>query len=473
MLFNSTQFVAFFLVVYAGYLVLAHRPQNWWLLVASYVFYSSWDWRFSLLMLLSTSFNYVYGQRIFVSESLTRKRWMVSGVAANLGVLFVFKYFNFFAENGAALLHKIGLGLSTPMLSLVLPLGISFYTFHNISYLVDVHQRRIEPARRWSDYALYVALFPQLIAGPIARPSHLLPQIERPRHISYEMVREGFWLILLGYFKKVVLADNMLPFSQKLFLEFNHLSGWEVLLAIYAFAFQIYGDFSGYSDIARGLSKLMGFELLLNFERPYLATNPSDFWRRWHISLSTWLRDYLYIPLGGNRHGELNTYRNLFITMLLGGLWHGAAWHFMAWGAFHGTLLMAYHAWSKAREQGQFAWWPSKYFENRLGRALSVLAFFQVTCLGWLIFGVQGVPDIPSILRQLLVGGSSDGKVLWTLVFFAGPLMLMEWLEERAGRTPVVRCWPRPVRLVCYAFVVATLMLCSALERHSFIYFQF
>jgi D-alanyl-lipoteichoic acid acyltransferase DltB (MBOAT superfamily) len=461
MLFNSAPFVVFFVVVYALYVILTHRYQNALLLVASYVFYGSWDWRFLGLMLFSTTMDYWFGRLLGRTEADRKRRLiLIVSISVNLGILFVFKYFNFFAVSLDRFLSMFALQLGARVLNVVLPLGISFYTFHNISYIVDIYRRRVEPARRFIDFALYVALFPQLIAGPIARPAHLLPQIHNPRRITYDMFRAGAWLILLGYFKKVVLADNMAPFTERLFSNPHAMHGTEVLFGLYAFAFQIYGDFSGYSDIARGLANLMGFDLALNFARPYFAANPDEFWRRWHISLSTWLRDYLYVPLGGSREGTARTYRNLLITMFLGGLWHGAAWHFVAWGAFHGALLSVHRATSR--------------FFARVPRTVSVIAFFHITCFGWLLFAVKRLSDVPLLLNNLRVPSAVHGRyVVMTLLLFAAPLMLMEWAEERSGTVAIVMSWPRPLRLACYASIVAVIVLCGSVERHAFIYFQF
>lgn len=471
MLFNSAQFVVFFLIVYGCYLVLDHRRQNIFLLLASYVFYGSWNWRFLGLMLFSTAMDYAFGLLLGRTEDeRRRRRILIASVTTNLGILFVFKYFNFFAHSLARLLSLGGFHADMVTLDVILPLGISFYTFHNISYIVDVYRRRVEPARSIADFGLYVALFPQLIAGPIARPAHLLPQIQQPRRIPYAMLRSGAWLILLGYFKKVVLADNMIPFTKPLFENPGAFHGTEVLFGLYAFAFQIYGDFSGYSDIARGLANLMGFELMLNFRHPYFATSPIDFWRRWHISLSTWLRDYLYIPLGGNREGTARTYRNLMITMLLGGLWHGAAWHFVAWGLFHGALLCAQRAMQSLPAFRSFAAATS----GRVRNVLATVAFFHVTCFGWLLFAVAGLSDVPRLLSNLLHGGPIRGRVAAiTVLLFAGPVLLIEWAEERSGRLAIVKCWPRPARLTVYAVLFCAIVLCGAAGRHVFIYFQF
>jgi alginate O-acetyltransferase complex protein AlgI len=466
-LFNSAPFVAFFVIVYGLYLVLGHRSQNVLLLFASYVFYGSWDWRFLGLMLFSTSMDYGFGLLLArVDRERRRRLILVTSIVVNLGVLFVFKYFNFFAASLDRLLRAFAFRLDVHLLNVILPLGISFYTFHNISYIVDVYRRRVPPARGFVDFGLYVALFPQLIAGPIARPAHLLPQIQGPRRIRYDMIRTGAWLILLGYFKKIVLADNMAPFTKALFDNPQSMHGSEVLFGLYAFAFQIYGDFSGYSDIARGLGQLMGFDLALNFNHPYFARNPADFWSRWHISLSTWLRDYLYIPLGGNREGTGRTYRNLLITMVLGGLWHGAAWHYVAWGAFHGILLCVHRASRPLLS-------PLSVLRRRGWRWVNVVAFFHVTCFGWLLFAVKGLADVPLLLHNMLSFEFHGGLALATLLLFAAPVVALEWAEERAGHAGIVKSWPRPLRLACYATLLAAIALCGAVDRREFIYFQF
>jgi alginate O-acetyltransferase complex protein AlgI len=474
-LFNSVPFVVFFVVVYSVYVVLRHRAQNVMLLLASWFFYGSWDWRFLGLMLLTTTMDYSFGRVLArVHDVRRRKLILATSITVNLGILFVFKYFNFFTATLTRLLHVVALDPGVHLLQVVLPLGISFYTFHNISYIVDVYHERVSPTRDFVEFGLYVALFPQLIAGPIARPAHLLPQIQAPRRITYEMFRTGAWLILLGYFKKVVLADNMAAFTKPLFDNPGSFHGTEVLFGLYAFAFQIYGDFSGYSDIARGLSNLMGFDLMVNFRHPYFAVNPADFWRRWHISLSTWLRDYLYIPLGGNREGTLKTYRNLLITMFLGGLWHGAAWHFVAWGVFHGVLLCIHRAAEPLLASVRAVAAASSQFVRRASHGIAVFAFFNLTCIGWLLFAVHGVRDAVVLLLNLVAPVAHGRLVALTMLLFAAPLLLMEWAQERSGTSiPVVKTWPRPLRFACYAVILSAIALCGSVERHEFIYFQF
>ena len=344
MLFNTVEFIAFFVVVLGLYWALNHRWQNRLLLVGSYFFYGCWDYRFLSLIVISTVIDYVSGIKIHGSDNRrTRKFFLVLSMCTNLGLLGVFKYFGFFAENFQALMGRIGLETSSSSLRIILPVGISFYTFQTMSYTIDIYRRKLEPTRHFFDFALFVSFFPQLVAGPIERAKRLLPQVLKERHFSKPQFLDGLHLIVWGLFMKMVVADNMARIVDYVFSKHaGSLTGLEIFLGIVAFAFQIYGDFSGYSDIARGTAKCMGFEIMVNFKRPYFSLNPSEFWTRWHVSLSSWLRDYLYISLGGNRGGTLRMYRNLALTMLLGGLWHGAGWTFIAWGAFHGLILILY-----------------------------------------------------------------------------------------------------------------------------------
>src|SRR5689334_10694399 len=343
MVFNSLHFLVFFLIVLSAYHLLSHRRQNWLLLVASYYFYAAWDWRFLGLLIASTLIDYVCALAIDRAENPRRRKLLLTlSLGFNLSMLGFFKYFNFFAGSLHGLFALAGWQLDFFTLKVLLPIGISFYTFMTMSYVIDVYRREITPTRNLLEFAVFIAYFPHLVAGPILRASKLLWQVERPRTVTREQVVEGLWLIAWGLFMKVFVADNLGHIVDAVFTPGHVLAGPDVLLAVYAFAFQIYGDFSGYSDIARGTSKLMGIDLTVNFLFPYFVTSPQAFWRNWHISLSTWLRDYLYIPLGGNRGSAWQTRRNLMITMVLGGLWHGAAWSFVIWGAYQGALLIAY-----------------------------------------------------------------------------------------------------------------------------------
>lgn len=347
MLFNSFDFLLFFVVVFIVQRLLPHRQRNLFLLATSYFFYSCWDWRFLSLIMISTLVDFYCGRAIFGSNvNKIRKRYIVISILTNLGILGFFKYAGFFVDSANILISSLGHNPTSFHLNIVLPVGVSFYTFQTMSYTIDIYRKQVKPAENIIDFALFVAFFPQLVAGPIERAKNFLPQVLKKPVVSSSMIMEGGWLVFWGLFKKSVIADNMAIIVDQAFSS-SSLAGGDLLIAVYAFAIQIYCDFSGYSDMARGIAKMMGYNLMLNFKVPYFATNPSEFWRRWHISLSSWLRDYLYIPLGGNRNGRLQTYRNLFVTMLLGGLWHGAAWKFVLWGAYHGTLLALHRIMSK------------------------------------------------------------------------------------------------------------------------------
>lgn len=471
MLFNSLEFVAFLVLVYGLYQSLGHRAQNLMLLGASYLFYGWWDWRFLSLLLISTCIDFFAGPAIFTARSLRLKRlFLAISMTANLGMLFFFKYYGFFAENLQHAMALVGIEADLRFLRIVLPVGISFYTFQTMSYAIDIYRGELKPVSSFLDFALFVTFFPQLVAGPIERARTLLPQVQQPRVLTYELLRRGAWLVLLGYFKKVVVADNMAPFADEVFNNPSGAHGLAIPVAVLAFAFQIYGDFSGYSDIARGLSNLMGFELMVNFRMPYFALNPSDFWRRWHISLSTWLRDYLYIPLGGNRGSVGQTYRNLLLTMVLGGLWHGAAWHFVAWGAYHGALLCIHRLVQPVLGRCARAWG----LDGRVTRIAITAIFFGFTCIGWALFRVNSLGDLWVLACQTVNPFEWNARVaLLSLVCFAGPLLLLDLQQERSGDLLVVKRWPPWMRLGCYVGMVAFIVLAGVVEKRDFIYFQF
>ena len=380
MVFNSVIFAFFLVIVFTLYWVAPARWRNPILLVASYIFYGYWDWRFLSLLAISTIADYTIGIQMGRRENQsTRTRLLLLSVAINLGILAFFKYFNFFVDSFATLLGEIGLEPSTPLLQIVLPVGISFYTFQTLSYSFDVYRRRIKPTRNFINFGTYVAYFPQLVAGPIERAQRLLPQIEslnRPHPVGARLT-DALTLILEGLFKKVVLADGVAGVANEVFAAPGTYSWVGNIIGIVAFAIQIYGDFSGYTDIARGVSQLFGIDLVVNFRQPYLSRNITEFWRRWHISLSDWLRDYLYIPLGGNRGTNLQTYRNLMITMLLGGLWHGASWTFVVWGGLHGVYLIV----DKAVRGGRVSDKPVRWHDVPW-----ILFTFGLVCFAWVFF---------------------------------------------------------------------------------------
>lgn len=337
MLFFEMRFVFFFVIIYTLYIILQcfHKKelQNFLLLVASYIFYGSWDWRFLSLIIISTMIDYFCSQGIGETNSIKKKKtFLLISVVANLGILGFFKYSGFFVREFGRLLNILGFQANIPVLNFILPAGISFYTFQTMSYTIDVYRGELKPQKSFLNFATFVSFFPQLVAGPIERATNLMRQIDNERKIEFNKVIEGLRLYVWGVFKKIVIADNLAPIVDSIMVAPGEHNAWELLIAGTAFAVQIYGDFSGYSDMARGIANMMGFELMQNFNLPYFSKGIRDFWRRWHISLSTWLRDYVYIPLGGNRKGKLRTYINSNLTMLIGGFWHGASWNFIFWG---------------------------------------------------------------------------------------------------------------------------------------------
>lgn len=411
------------------------------------------------------------------NEEVRRRRFIILSITSNLAILGFFKYFNFFTENMVLLSESLfGVTPDWWTLNIILPVGISFYTFQTMSYTIDVYRRELRASENLLEFAAYVSFFPQLVAGPIERGKHLLPQFRKLRPaLTWNACREGMWLITWGLFKKVVVADNLAVIVNAAFEPFDTLSsgggipedGLRLLVAIYAFALQIYCDFSGYTDIARGTAKLMGFDIMINFRLPYFATSPSSFWRQWHISLSTWLRDYLYIPLGGNRGGKLRNYRNLSLTMLLGGLWHGASWNFVLWGAYHGFLLMIYRALGLRTEKGVYPWWI-------LG--IMGVVMFHLTCLGWLLFRAQNISTISVFLQSIVLSphGSMEAWAnLKDLFFYSWFLILFQILQGVTKNLNPMSNWHWFVRLNVWVYVIMSLLVLSSDEGQEFIYFAF
>ncbi len=470
--FNSLPFVVFFLVVYALYLLLQKAPngfrlQNLLLLAASYFFYGFWDWRFCLLLGATTTTQFLLARQIsFTEEPRKRKVLLATAVTISLTVLGIFKYMGFFADSLSHLLNVFGMQASFTTLHLVLPVGMSFYTFKEISYVADIYRKKLEPAKSILDFGLYVSFFPQLVAGPIERAGEMLPQIARPRKITAEMVDAGSYLILWGFFKKLVIADNLSVVANTVFDNYHRYHGIDVIIGVIAYAGQIYCDFSGYTDVARGLARLMGFELPLNFKLPYFAQSPSDFWTRWHVTLSGWLRDYLYIPLGGNRGAEWKIYRNLMITMLLGGLWHGAAWNFVAWGGYHGLLLCVYRAWTTV--------YPPVANPGRLRIALRMGLMFVLTLIGWVFFRAHSLDQIYTMLTSVGFSHSPDTSTFLSKLFvLIGPLLLVQWFQARSANLLIPLRMRIPSRIVWQAALLVGLIMFGARQSAEFIYFQF
>ncbi len=476
MLFNSLEFLIFLPVVLGIYYLLPHRGQNAFLVLASCFFYANWDWRFLFPLLFSTTIDYYCASRI---EALiesgaplgARRKFLVVSLVTNLGLLGFFKYFNFFVDSFHDLFKLLGIDLPMPALRVILPIGISFYTFQALSYTIDVYRGKVHATRSFWDFFLAVLYFPHLVAGPIQRASNLIGQVVNPRHTTRTQLFDGLHLILWGYFKKVYIADGLAPITNQIFA-LPSATGGETLVGVLAFAFQIYCDFSGYTDIARGVAKLMGFEFMLNFNLPYFATNPPDFWQRWHISLSTWLRDYLYISLGGNRHGVAKTYRNLMLTMVLGGLWHGAAWNFVAWGCYHGGLLVGHRlaepllAPVTQRAQGALR---LPWLAVRIG------AMFALTCYGWLLFRASSFHQIAAMTQALANPFAGlPGELLAKVLVLAAPLVVVQLVQYNTGRLEFVRQpWlPRTARVAIYAAMLYCVVFLGATPQ-AFVYFQF
>lgn len=466
MLFNSGTFLLFFGAFALFYYLCRHslRARNLLIVVASYVFYGWWDWRFLSLILASSLLDYCAGLRLAQAGTpRRRKAWLWLSIGGNLGLLGFFKYYNFFADSLRAALGELGVAVNLTTLDLVLPVGISFYTFQTMSYTFDVYRGQMPPTRQLVNFLAYVSFFPQLVAGPIERARHLLPQFERTLTITRPMLAEGLWLTLWGMFKKVVLADNLAPLVEMVYQP-PLPSGPMILGATLAFGFQIYCDFSGYSDIARGVAKLLGFDIMLNFNLPYAAASLREFWRRWHISLSTWLRDYLYVSLGGNRRGRARTYLNLLLTMLLGGLWHGAAWNFVLWGLWHGAGLALNRWWEEHRGTGRS---PRPW----LGWLLTLGFVFY----GWLLFRARSFEDIALLTTSLM---SFQLPMWWqsyliNLALFTLPLVFVQLWQARTKNLLAPLTLPNWAQAALQGTLLLGILLFWARDATPFIYFQF
>lgn len=467
MLFNSGLFFQFF----AAFVLLYYsvrgslRARNILIVIASYVFYGWWDYRFLSLLLVSSLLDYFVGIGLEKTGDARQRKMLVTlSITGNLALLGFFKYFDFFVESFGELIQALGLPFRTDTLGIILPVGISFYTFQTMSYTLDVYRRDIQPTRNLIQFLAYVSFFPQLVAGPIERARHLLPQFQRRLTITIGMIEEGLWLTIWGLFKKVVIADNLDPLVEMVYGT-GTAAGPLVILATLAFGLQIYSDFSGYSDIARGIAKMLGFDLMQNFALPYFAGNVREFWRRWHISLSTWLRDYLYLSLGGNRRGRIRTHFNLLITMLLGGLWHGAAWNFVLWGLWHGVGLSVHRIWSSHRPGPVTGW---RYLA---GWFLTMLFVFY----GWLLFRAGSWGEIVA-----MTGALTDLNVpAWwqsyslVLAVFSAPILLVQLWQSRSGKMNLMLQLPRSSRAAFQGLMIVAVVIFWEKEKVPFIYFQF
>ena len=465
MLFNSLEFLLFLLPVLLGYFAISRRrwrARKIFLVVASYLFYMNWNPFFGGLLLTSTLVDFGLGLAIERTETRGRRQALLAvSVVVNLGILSFFKYGNFLLENGSRLIGPLVGSLDPPFLDIILPVGISFYTFESLSYSIDVF-RGMPACRSLLDFSLFLSFFPHLVAGPIVRPRAFLSQLPKPPAIAGPDLEVAFARIATGFLKKVVLADTLGTYVDMIWASPGAYPIGNVLLGVYAYAFQIYFDFSGYTDVALGLAGLFGLRLPENFDRPYLAESPREFWQRWHISLSTWLRDYLYIPLGGNRVSAARGYLNLMITMLLGGLWHGAAWNFVLWGAYHGALLA-----------GQRALFGDRPFAAGIRRAwLRRIVTFHLVCFGWILFRTASLDDVWAILADFGHWGFFASRTAGlTLVAVPLAFVLHAVTPAPRARAAWVR-FPAWAQGMAYAAVALIVFFFSpASER--FIYFQF
>ncbi len=467
--------LAFFILFVTSYvlcrLVKTREQKHLVLLITSYVFYAYWDARFLLLLILQTFLTFVLAKKAVSAETKQQsKRYMLLGVTISLTILCFFKYFNFFVDSFAEAfgIHSMG------ALKIVLPIGISFYTFHMLSYLIDVYRGKLKACERFIDLALYISFFPQLVAGPIVRARDFLPQLEQDRPMNRENLVEGLQIFLFGLIKKIVIADQLAVCVDTVFGNPGGYSGLSLALAVVAYSIQIYCDFSGYSDMAIGIAKTFGYELCKNFDMPYLSKNPTEFWKRWHISLSSWLRDYLYISLGGNRKGKLRTKINLMLTMLLGGLWHGANWQMVFWGALHGGALVVHKTFLELGDQ------HGVHVENRalkrIVAAISVIGMYLFTCVCWVFFRAQSFSDAILILTRIFTGAAGIRYYFVYTFIFAGIIGIATAIgavkNQGHGYYPILdlsRFWPKVVLLLV---ILLTLMFFYAGDT-AFIYFQF
>ena len=475
MLFNSFQFLFFFLVVWLLFLLTRGMPRRIILLIASYYFYMCWSTRYIFVIWAITVIDYVAGLQIEKAERVGRRRlYLGLSLFCNLSLLVIFKYFNFLTGSLRGASHLFGLQYDPPLLAIILPVGLSFHTFQAMSYTIEVYRRRVPAEKNLLEYALYVAFFPQMVAGPIERPYELLPQFHREPKVTYEGVRAGMVQALWGLFKKMVLADNVSDFVKLIYDTPRHYSGSALVLATLLFSIQIYCDFSGYTDIALGLARMMGYELRINFMQPYFSRSVGEFWRRWHISLSTWFRDYLYIPLGGNRVKLSRHYANLMITFVISGLWHGANWTFVAWGFLHGLYLVIAQA--TAPFMPRFARLP------RLQTFLKTVVTFALVTFAWIFFRANNLRDSWFIATHLLPLGGLDPFILKVggfsratapyLVLSIIAMFVVEWWIAHPALVP--RLWARPVfRALAYNACIYAIVFFGFFGHRDFIYFQF
>jgi D-alanyl-lipoteichoic acid acyltransferase DltB (MBOAT superfamily) len=482
MLFNSLNFAIFLPLVFIIYWFATKgnlKFQNVLLLVSSYFFYACWDWRFMFLLIFSTLLDYYTGIKIHDAKNQQRKLfWLWLSIGINLGFLGVFKYYNFFTASFADALAVLGFQANFGSLQVLLPVGISFYTFHGLSYVIDLYRNRIQPERSFIDYSVFVSFFPLLVAGPIERATHLLPQILKNRSFNYTKAVDGLQQILWGLFKKIVIADNCAEFANTIFNNSADYNGSTLVLGALFFTIQIYCDFSGYSDIALGTARLFGIELLRNFAFPYFSRDIAEFWRRWHISLSSWFKDYLYIPLGGSKGGMWMKIRNTFIIFIVSGFWHGANWTFIAWGFLNALYIMPSIIFNTNRNNLDIVA-KGKYLPS-LKELLAMMVTFSLTVLAWIFFRAENVQHAFKYIAQIFSSSLLSiphfpgiGKSL-PIVFLTCVFIVFEWIgrEQQYAIASIGAKWYKPLRWAMYYTIIFTIIYFTGKEQ-QFIYFQF
>jgi len=485
MLFNSIDFAIFLPIVYILYWFVTNRNlalQNFLIIVSSFIFYGWWDWRFLILMVSSASVDYVVGILLTKENNLRKRKLLLScSIIVNLGILAFFKYFNFFVDNFVDVFSILGIKFNTISLRIVLPVGISFYTFQELSYIIDVYRKKIEPTKSIIDYFAFVSFFPQLVAGPISRAANLLPQFYKKRTFDYSKAVDGLRQILWGLFKKVVIADNCAEYANMFFNNSDHYSGYSLGLGALFFTFQIYCDFSGYSDIAIGTARLFGFEIMRNFAFPYFSRDMAEFWRRWHISLTTWFRDYLYIPLGGSKGGTWFKVRNVFIIFIVSGFWHGANWTFIVWGILNAIYFLPLLLLNKNRTNIEVIA-HGKNLPN-LKEFLNMCITFCLTVFAWVFFRANNIKEAFSYITQLFIGvfqypGSIFHISFWspyqTILILIIIFIIIEWFgrEQQYAIADLGLKWYKPLRWAMYYSIILCILYFGKKEQ-PFIYFQF
>ena len=489
MLFNSIDFIVFLPIVFLIYWKILNKKiksQNVLIIVSSYIFYGWWDWRFLSLILFSTIVDFLIGQLIFKSESNKKRKFLlITSLLVNLGLLGFFKYYNFFLDNFIQAFSFFGRSISSSSLQIILPVGISFYTFQTLSYTIDIYKKKIEPSYDFLSFAAFVSFFPQLVAGPIERASQLLPQFYKKRTFDYSKSVDGLRQILWGFFKKIVIADTCSTYSNLIFNNYEEYTGLSLFIGAVFFAFQIYGDFSGYSDIAIGTSRLFGFNLMQNFNFPYFSRDIAEFWRRWHISLSTWFRDYLYIPIGGSKGSNFNKIRNVFIIFLVSGFWHGANWTFVAWGAINAFYFLPLLILKKNRI------YTDSISLNKLlpnfKESFQILRTFFLVVIAWVFFRSENIFNAFDFL-QLMFQGLFEKlgyvqvldlfyfKIGWSFPLIFMGFLTLEWLG-RNSQFAIEKVFFKNSKVVRHLFyniiMILSIWFLINGEEQEFIYFQF